>query len=828
MANNILTIADGDYGYPTSTIATLVQGQYGQSLPLEIRDLAGNVVNLTGFSTLSAIKSSERGRVTSIVGTIALSGTPTVAPQLSWLLDEADTGIAGTFSLVLSISNGAITHETHPVELVILPNPAINAVAAPGVVGITTAQKALLATISGLTGLVKMAAGTATGIAVQSFMETFLSSATALAARANLLPSYTGNAGKVFTVNVGETDGEWSTVAASGSLDASTQSGVDKTGVSDSTAGLQNAITAAAALGHKTLYLPAGTYSITGASGVLMTLSSDGFKFVGDGAGKTIIKLADSRTLTNHLTLIRLTGVNQAVEGITINCGTGHTVGSYEIDAISIYTPAEYSTVSDVEIYNVAGGTSAGGVGVATYQPYNVNEGYQYAKLTNVVVRDSATATGFIINSNGNILTNCHALDVGNNSSRHGFYQQGGDNLYSGCRGERVGGYSFHMYKTVSNIDASGDKVIGCTSLDPVVGHLVVQGTTNSSNPDVPAGESLARYTIITSNVFKVTGTPPGVSAPVALNAQGVLFTNNVLEDAGGSAAIWVDTNSGTDCVVQSNIFRKLNSAITNDTLIRLGVRCIAEGNRAFLNAKSVAAFVRLVGVYAKSSNNCFYGAGGYVQIGANYVESFGDTVILTGSGNAINVSGSLTGAKLRNGHFECTGNTVQLGSVSVTFESCRFVGAVRYDSTGGTVRFINCVGGISYGGFLNQNLDERSGILGAYLNDGNAKTYRRLVTLTGGVLVATGTSDTTFVGIMPTSTGAVAYYFYIVDQPGAVCKVDTDAAWTAGNYGIVSPTVAGKIHDNGASPPASGSYVLFLDTGGSAGVSTVRLVKTI
>ncbi len=214
MTNNILTIADGDYGYPTSTIATLVQGQYGQSLPLEIRDLAGNVVNLTGFSTLSAIKSSERGRVTSIVGAITLSGTPTVAPQLSWLLDEADTGIAGTFNLVLSISNGTVTHETHPVELVILPNPAINAVAAPGVVGITTAQKTLLAAIQGLTGLVKIAAGSATGVAIQSFMQTFLESATVVAARIGLLPSYTGNTGKVLAVNGAETDVEW--VAQSG------------------------------------------------------------------------------------------------------------------------------------------------------------------------------------------------------------------------------------------------------------------------------------------------------------------------------------------------------------------------------------------------------------------------------------------------------------------------------------------------------------------------------------------------------------------------------------------------------------------------------------
>lgn len=185
MANNILYLSDGDYGTPGGYLLPLVQGQFGQSVPLEIRDLAGNVVPLTGYSTITGHK-RKGGSVTAIVGTFTLSGTPTVAPQITWVIDEDDTGQDGAFSFFLEITNGTIVYTTHPVSLTIVKDPAVNATAAPGLVSVTTAQKALLATISGLTGLIKMAAGTATGIAVQSFMETFLAAANETAARAGI------------------------------------------------------------------------------------------------------------------------------------------------------------------------------------------------------------------------------------------------------------------------------------------------------------------------------------------------------------------------------------------------------------------------------------------------------------------------------------------------------------------------------------------------------------------------------------------------------------------------------------------------------------------
>ena len=69
----------------------------------------------------------------------------------------------------------------------------------------------------------------------------------------------------------------------------------------------------------------------------------------------------------------------------------------------------------------------------------------------------------------------------------------------------------------------------------------------------------------------------------------------------------------------------------------------------------------------------------------------------------------------------------------------------------------------------------------------------------------------------------------YIVGALHAECPIACDGAWTAGNIGVPSGTAAGKIHDSAsATPPASGSYVLFLDTGGSAGNARCLLLKTL
>lgn len=195
--NNILYVSDGNYGTPAGRLLPLVQGQFGQSVPLEIRNLDGSIPNLTGY-TFTATK-RQGSTVTAWVGSIVLSGTPAAAPQATMAVNESDTGEGGGFSFFLEMTNGTQVLKTHPVSLTIATDPAVNATAAPGLVGVTTAQKLLLGTIASLTGLVEMAAGSATGVAIQAFMRTFLGSANDAAARTAIGAEMAGAAATVQT-----------------------------------------------------------------------------------------------------------------------------------------------------------------------------------------------------------------------------------------------------------------------------------------------------------------------------------------------------------------------------------------------------------------------------------------------------------------------------------------------------------------------------------------------------------------------------------------------------------------------------------------------------
>lgn len=155
MANNVLYIFTGDTAvYTPGSITSLVQGQYGQSVPLEIRNPTGSVVALTGYSTITGHRRKEGSlTVTPIDGTIVLSGTPTVAPQITWIPSSDDTAQAGSFHVWFEISNGSIFYVTEPVILNIIVNPDINASVSPGYVGVTTTARALLNALVALTGV---------------------------------------------------------------------------------------------------------------------------------------------------------------------------------------------------------------------------------------------------------------------------------------------------------------------------------------------------------------------------------------------------------------------------------------------------------------------------------------------------------------------------------------------------------------------------------------------------------------------------------------------------------------------------------------------------
>ena len=56
-----------------------------------------------------------------------------------------------------------------------------------------------------------------------------------------------------------------------------------------------------------------------------------------------------------------------------------------------------------------------------------------------------------------------------------------------------------------------------------------------------------------------------------------------------------------------------------------------------------------------------------------------------------------------------------------------------------------------------------------------------------------------------------------------------TDGAWTVGNVGVPSTTVAGKVHDSGSQvPPSSGGYMIFMDSGGGAATASAMILATV
>jgi hypothetical protein len=96
------------------------------------------------------------------------------------------------------------------------------------------------------------------------------------------------------------------------------------------------------------------------------------------------------------------------------------------------------------------------------------------------------------------------------------------------------------------------------------------------------------------------------------------------------------------------------------------------------------------------------------------------------------------------------------------------------------------------------------------------------------GNVVAVGTSDTKFIGFTISPGTYIGDTTELVGIPGSeFTGALMDGAWTAGHYGIVSTGTAGKLTDS-ATIPATGSYVLLLNSGGGAGGADVLILKAM
>ena len=296
--------------------------------------------------------------------------------------------------------------------------------------------------------------------------------------------------------------------------------------------------------GPRCLDIPAGVYSIGAAtSGAWLNATVDNLEIKGAGAGKTILQITQPLTLTQDFVVLRLFGVNQHVHDLTVQLGTGHT-GTGSIGGIVIYGSggiaafagrAERAEIDHVEITGGYSANGSGGYAIGTYRLSTDKAAAQWNTIQDNWIHDSPS-TGIGVNSNNNLLLHNRIERVGASPLAHGFYAQGGYNVYDGNYVSGASGYSFHGWKHVPSIDASGDRYVNNTSIDPGVGHMVINGIVGN----------LTRNVVIAGNLFRNTG--GRFASGVAVDQiSGAIISNNIFEDVlkAGSATIDTGPNAG-------------------------------------------------------------------------------------------------------------------------------------------------------------------------------------------------------------------------------------------------------------------------------------------
>lgn len=365
------------------------------------------------------------------------------------------------------------------------------------------------------------------------------------------------------------------------------------------------------------LEIPQGTYSISPSAGDWLSVTVANVEIRGAGQGKTIIQTSGI-TLTNNLYLIALRAPGAHIHDLSLVIGTGYH-STYEVGGILASVGALHSTIERIEISGGYTGNGGNGFGIGIYQPWDQNGGAQYTTIQNNYVHDSP-ATGIGVNGSSNLLLNNHIARVGTGSLQHGFYAQGGNNLYSGNIVESVSGYSFHGHKQVPSLDGSGDRYIGNLSLNPGTAHLVIN--SNGSPP-------LTRYATISGNTFRNTAGKRSANA-VWCNGVPCIIEGNTLEDTYTTTGSgWIEDSGGS--LITGNLLTTLTlpDGAVNYAMIRVqGIVGATVANNRLVNSQ----YGR--GIVAQGARHSIMG-NTVLQIGATQADALwlsGDMLIVTGN----------------------------------------------------------------------------------------------------------------------------------------------------------------------------------------------------
>jgi hypothetical protein len=494
------------------------------------------------------------------------------------------------------------------------------------------------------------------------------------------------------------------------------------------------------------------------------------------------------------------------------------------VDASTIDEEVVVTSVTKTTFTATFANTHAIGARIVAY-----SQSETHCLIEDCYVHDCYQFTAYGSGSNGNTWRRCRAIRGSGSVTSHGFYNTSGYNVYDSCWVEGWCGYSYHNYKSSPRRDTAGDMFANCVSINPGQQHMFHSGVLNDAAPyntDYLTNGELLRYTTVRGCLFKNTNgyTVSCLSSNHPIIVEGCTFEDTYM--SGGGGMIYLPY--GDPSIVRGNYFRFENEPLgaTNNSCIAGAT--VIEGNIIDNSGRTTGIPGIVASGNSVAKNNILYNSSIAVS-GEAICE--GNQVINTIAYGPFIVS-TATGLIVRNNRFKMTGGgdmcNVSLVNVVGVFENNDFDGLKLRWATGINTDFIwrNNKGQIGTG-YTSANLGYRSGDL-RRLVAGATIEQRRLVKMSGTGVIQATTSDTVFVGVSAYYT-ASAEPALLIHQIGAVCELDCDDAWTEGNYGIQSVSDNGKIHDSGGSSPAFGvSCVVFLDTGGSAGVAKVMLLRTL
>lgn len=437
--------------------------------------------------------------------------------------------------------------------------------------------------------------------------------------------------------------------------------GADNSGVSDSRASINAAITACNAAGGGTVYMPPGTYLTTASASPNVSqtvyvgiVTRSNVTLAGAGPEATIIKLADAqdgatnagvRIITHYNDLSTGTDSDFHFRDFTVDGNYANQGGLTKLRDTGIL--CNYATrVSHTRIV-VRGvyGTSAGGdpsgegfgytavvsreisyvdcigygagYGTNTATNFGCSSGTNI-KYVNCVARDSGIANGFAVNNASNVLyVNCHSYL----NYVHGFNLEFARHvIYDNCIGGGIPatqtGGPFAV-KTITGITNANPAVVTSTAHGFVDGDYVYIG----GNVNTVAQTEIVGMVQVNDAIYKVAGstadtfqlnTPAG--AAINSSAYGTWTAGGVICKIMGNYGQGFRCQSGRD--VEYNSCQAIANGYGTSQNHGLGIQ--GSHHRVLVNG-GIYRFNRASGIYYANArpNQLFFA--GYPRISANY-----------------------------------------------------------------------------------------------------------------------------------------------------------------------------------------------------------------